>query len=147
MTSMWKRLWKDSRGFRIGTAAACAGLLFLIGGSYFSRGGSSAEVQDASVRFYTRTMEERIEALCEELSGVREAHVLLTLESGVEYVYADGGAWDRESPLLLQEISPQIRGVAVICTGGDDSAVRLTITELLSAALGIPSSRIRVAGK
>jgi stage III sporulation protein AG len=92
-------------------------------------------------------MEERIETLCEELSGVREAHVLLTLESGVEYVYADGGAWDRESPLLLQEISPQIRGVAVICTGGDDSAVRLTITELLSAALGIPSSRIRVAGK
>ncbi len=145
---MWKRLWKDSRGFRWGIAAACVGLLLLIGAGILGRDGASASApQDASVRFYTRTMEERIEALCEELSGVREAHALLTLESGVEYVYADGGLWDRESPPLLQEISPQIRGVAVICTNGDDSAVRLTITELLSAALGIPASRIRVAGK
>lgn len=116
-----------------------------------------------TVQYYTEILEERITALCTSISGVQEATVLLTLESGSEYVYAqntttagsDTGAWDYviiqqgegEEAVMVTEIYPRVRGVAVVCTGGDSAAVRQTITELLSASLGISSNRIRVAGR
>lgn len=110
-----------------------------------------------SVRFYTQDLEDRIEALCRQVHGIGEVHVLVTLEGGSEYVYAENYSGTSQSflltakdgteaPILVQEIYPQIRGIAVVCSRGDDTNVRLTITELLSAAFGISSSRIFVAG-
>ena len=142
-------------------AAAAAGLLlFLLGGTLFGGGeGKEQGAEDVahdSIRFYTEELEKRIEAICLEVHGVKEAHVLLTLEGGSEYVYSANTSAARstlftagksgESPVLVQEICPKIRGVAIVCTRGDDSAVQLTITELLSAALGISAANIRVAG-
>ncbi|MBQ8400343.1 MAG: stage III sporulation protein AG, partial [Clostridia bacterium] len=113
--------------------------------------------------YYTEMLEERITSLCTSVSGVQEATVLLTLESGSEYVYAQNtttgsdtsGAWDYviiqqgegEEAVMVTEIYPKVRGVAVVCTGGDSAIVRQTITELLSASLGISTNRIRVAGR
>lgn len=137
------------------------GLLLLIFGGKLEGAGKEKDVEDTaayfSVRFYTQDLEDRIEALCRQVHGVGEVHVLLTLEGGSEYIYAEnisGAAQNYllaaddsgESPILVQEIYPQIRGIAVVCSHGNDSSVRLTITELLSAAFGIPSSRIFVAG-
>ena len=142
-------------------AAAGIGIFLLLTAPYFSASEKKDIQTDTdtyfSVRFYTENLEERIAALCRQVHGVNEAHVLLTLEGGSEYKYAEsisGAARDYiitenadgESPVLVQEIYPQIRGVAVVCTRGDDSSVQLTLTQLLSAALGIPASRIRVAG-
>ena len=39
---------------------------------------------------------------------------------------------------------PQVRGVAVLCEGGDDVGVAARITELVSALLDLPSNRICV---
>ena len=135
------------------------GVLFLVvGGDWISNEKMTANKTDEeylSVRFYTKELEERIESLCREIHGIGEVHVLLTLEGGSEYVYAENVAVlsadryftsDGEAPLMVQEIYPKIRGIAVVCSHGDDSAVRLMITELLGAAFGIPSSRIYVAG-
>jgi len=145
----WLKLWqilRENNLARVLAAAAVLGLLLLVWGrARASAPASSGGAPEVSLRFYTELLEERVAALCREVGGVREAHVLLTLEGGVEYVYAEA-ARSAETPLLLQQISPQIRGVAVVCTHGGDSAVQRTITELLSAALGVPASRIRVAG-
>lgn len=141
--------------------AGLVGLILLICGGSLGNTGRAEETTDAqayfSVRFYTEDLEERIEELCRQVHGVGEVHVLLTLEGGSEYVYAaniSGGAHsylltaegERETPVLVQEIYPRIRGIAVVCSRGDDSTVRLAITELLSAAFGIPTSRICVVG-
>ena len=95
--------------------------------------------------------------MCRQIHGIGEVHVLVTLEGGCEYVYAEnmaGGSHsylltsdgEGETPVFVQQIYPRIRGVAVVCTKGDDSAVRLAVTQLLSAAFDIPTSRIYVAG-
>ena len=137
------------------------GLILLIFGGRADHPANDSAVDDTdtyfSVRFYTQDLEDRIEFLCRQVHGVGEVHALVTLEGGSEYVYAenitgtaqnyllaakDGG----ESPILIQEIYPQIRGIAVVCSHGEDTDVRLTITELLSAAFGISYSRIFVAG-
>ena len=100
---------------------------------------------------------DRIEELCESVGGVREAKVMLTLDTSEEYVYAknterngdyvkidtvDGSSGGIE----LYVISPRVRGVAVVCTGGDRASVKKTIADLVSSALGIEISKVSVAG-
>lgn len=99
------------------------------------------------------------------ISGVEEAEVLLTLDCSTEYVYAQNeqrnktdsaenisadylilNQGDRSDAVLLMEIYPKIRGIAIVCTGGNEVVVQKTIIDLLSAALGISSNRIKVAG-
>ncbi len=49
-----------------------------------------------------------------------------------------------EHALAVTEIEPKVKGVIVICTGGDDPVVKLRITEAITAALNIPSKRVCV---
>ncbi len=116
-----------------------------------------------SVTSYTEKLEDRIRKLCLAVEGVESASVLVTLESGSEYVYADNvteesgvdsGRYTSDyliiekdsgtSPVLVTEIYPKIRGVAVVCNGGDEPKLQKKLTEMLSAALGISSGRIKV---
>ncbi|MDD7302369.1 MAG: hypothetical protein ACLR5G_04210 [Eubacteriales bacterium] len=39
-----------------------------------------------------------------------------------------------------------MRGVAVVCRGGDDPSIKLALTEMLSAVFGIPTSSVSVIG-
>ena len=111
--------------------------------------------------YYSSILEEKIRQLILRVEGIEEAAVLLTLDGSSELVYAqnssvseDGRTEDYlviqedggERTGLLSEIYPRIRGVAIVCTGGDDVQIQKKITELLSASLGIPSNRITVAG-
>ena len=55
-----------------------------------------------------------------------------------EYVLSDG------VPVLESSIEPSVKGVSVICEGGDDIKVIARITEFVSVGLGIPTNRICV---
>jgi len=154
-------LW-NKKYFRWSVIGMLSGLSLIFIGSFMNSSNDTTDtVTDTqayySVRFYTESLEERIESLCCQVDGVKEAHVLLTLEGGSEYVYAENVSGTTrelfsldcdgdERAVLLQEIYPKIRGVAVVCTRGNDTSIKLTITQLLCAALGIPSSSVQVAG-
>ncbi len=49
-----------------------------------------------------------------------------------------------EQAVRIGEMMPLVRGVLVVCEGGDDEQVRKRITEAVSAALNISSSHICV---
>lgn len=107
------------------------------------------------VGFYTEYLESRICELCKSIDGINEASVFLTLDCSSEYIYGkEGGevASDylilsgNEQAVMLCEIYPKVRGIAVVCTGGDLPRIQQSVTELLSAALGISSGKIKVAG-
>ena len=55
---------------------------------------------------------------------------------------ADGG----EQALLVTTEMPQVRGVAVVCEGGDDEIINEKITNAVTAALNITSKRVYIAG-
>lgn len=154
----WKKLFHNRWIAGIGLLL---GVLLLVSSSLLPQ-KAELDPDSYTVQYYTDVLEERITALCNNIRGVQDATVLLTLDSGSEYVYAQnttengtGGAWDYvilqqgsgEDTILVTEIYPKIRGVAVVCTGGDNVEIQRTITELLSASLGVSSHRIRVAGK
>ncbi len=134
------------------------GILLIVFSSHFSTSGNEGKSPDppqyTDVSFYTSYLEERIRELCRSVEGIEEAIVFLTLDCSSEYVYSEDRASDflilsgsdGEQALMLYEIYPRVRGVAVVCTGGDLPRVRETVTELLSAALALPSNKIKVAG-
>ena len=78
----------------------------------------------------TEKLEAKITDLCESVNGVKNVHVMITVETS-----------DIDTLII-----PQVRGVAIVCDGGNSATVRKTLTELVSAALGISTARISVAG-
>ena len=122
-----------------------------------SLGGKEKEldtVEYTEVGFYTSYLEGRITDLCNSIYGVSDTKVFLTLDTSSEYVYQGDGVSDflilsgdgGETAVKLCEVYPRVRGIAVVCGGGDIPRVKEAITELLSAALGLPTNKIKVAG-
>ena len=120
--------------------------LLLLGGIGGEDGGTvSTDSED-----YRATLTAEVAGLCEKVEGVGAVSVLLTLEAGEHSVYAeeDGGYLTSGGKGLLLEVRPpRVAGVAVVCAGGGDPAVREALTELLSAALGIGTHKIKIAAR
>jgi stage III sporulation protein AG len=58
-------------------------------------------------------------------------------------VLLDGGEGDE--PLVVQTVYPAYRGALVVCSGGDDPAVKLTVIQAVAALTGLSRDRITVA--
>ncbi len=114
-------------------------------------------VEKTEISFYTEKLEKRITDLLLEIDGITYANVLITLENNGRNVYAEDMSntsseyviiktANNESGIMLTEITPEVRGVAVVCTNGDDISVKTKVTNLLSSALGIPTNKITIVG-
>lgn len=138
------------------------GILLILIGTLSSNDKTKKTANDFSVKYYTETLEEKIANLCKSVDGVSDVHVLLTLDTGGEFVYAQNGEVSSsggsvsdyliveqngdENVVLIKEIYPAVRGVAIVCRGGEYATIRQTLSELLGAALGIPQAKIKIAG-
>jgi stage III sporulation protein AG len=114
----------------------------------------------SSVEFDLAAMEEKLAAAISEISGAGKARVVLTLKGGPRQVVAvDESASDRENSsttvvvskgsgtqdaVVLQQVYPQYQGALIICPGGGEAAVKLKITEAVSAVTGLGAARISV---
>lgn len=72
------------------------------------------ETEGFSVTTYSTEIESDLQKILSSISGCGETKVLLTIENSVEYVYLE------DSTTKTKEIQPVIRGVLVVCEGGDD---------------------------
>lgn len=151
-----KGLPRFSRNIWIAIIGVAFGILLLASGSLFGKQGVK-QASTEKVSYYTEYLEKRVAQLCKSVRGVTDATVLLTLERGSEWVYARDEVGQSTELVIVQnsggeeavtvtEIYPEIRGIAVVCTGGDDVRIQTELTELLSASLGIPTHRIKIAG-
>ena len=111
--------------------------------------------KEDSVSYEIRA-EQKLTELISGLKGVSNVKVMVTLECGTEYVYAENreessdvkrieyySAGESEA-LLIKEITPVIKGVAVVCDSEDPTVARVKITELVSSVLDLSISRIFV---
>lgn len=126
----------------------------------FSRGHTEktdTKEGNAAYGVLSDQLEKRVCQLCEKVDGVGNVYVMLTLDTSQEYVYAEntennGGGVKSQfvtvngEGIELYVICPRVRGVAVVCDGGDRGVIRNTLSDLISKALGIPVSSISIAG-
>lgn len=124
--------------------------------------------ETAAVMEETAALEGRICAILQQIDGVGEASVLLTVESGEETVYAydrtesrsqqgDSASLNQQrelvtlsdsggqSPVSLRQQAPVYRGAVVVCQGGDSAAVRLAVTQVIQSLTGLSADRIVIS--
>lgn len=152
-------LWRADRGKLSRGALLLCGVilgvaLLLMGGSRSARtdGETVSETTAAETETYVRTLEEKIRLFCEQVEGVGEVSVTVSLESGWRRVYGKEsgsylsvGSGFSQNTVCLSEEPPVIGGIAVVCTGGGDPVVRQRLVGLLCAAYGIGSNKIYIA--
>lgn len=120
--------------------------------------------EQSSYQSYAQNIETRLEELISSIHGAGKTRVMVTLDSSDENVYAterkrtdnkDNSTYEDnvviietesgENGVLLKITEPKIRGVAVVCAGGDSPVVRQSIIDTVTAVLDISSARVNIA--
>lgn len=126
-----------------------------------------------NLQLYSERLERRLGNILSEVVGGKKVEVFLTLERGPRLIVAnsetedhrvtsegmeetrrtstptilrmDGGK--RESPLILEEQEPMVRGIVVFLEGAYDAEVRLRIARAVQTVFQIPMYRIEVLSR
>lgn len=112
----------------------------------------SKKEDDSLPTLYTEALESKIEDFLKNVEGINEAKVILTLDTSNESVYAQSSSGldyiltSDGKPISVTEIYPTVRGVAIACTGGERDEIKIKVTELIGAYLGVSSNRIKIVG-
>ena len=157
-----------------------AGILLIFASSFFpGKDNKKADTSDevTSSEEYAANTEARLTSMLQKIKGVGNVNVMVTLENGVEYVYAqeekNNGSYSEDvtgenehrtqqsndtekkyilvdsengkTALIIKEMQPQIKGVVVVCEGGDDATVRQSVIDAVTVALNLSSSKVCVS--
>ena len=144
-------LKKNKRIIAIGTICVL-GILMILLGSINIR-DSTEESEKINYEAYTTDLEKKIENFLLSIDGIKNAKVIVTLDTSSEHVYAQNqstydfltiNSANGESPVHITDIYPTVRGIAISCTNGNSDGMKIKITKLISAYLGISSNRIEI---
>lgn len=128
---------------------------------------SVTDTSQYSARYIEATQKE-LQKMLEKIDGAGQVRVMLTLESCYENIYAK--AYDNEKKisesstdesiaeeyvivkngssneecLIVKVYEPVVKGVAVVCEGGDDMQVKKAITETVCALFDVSSAKVSV---
>lgn len=128
-----------------------------------------------SEEVYCEELEADVKKLVKEITGSSRVSVVITLEGGINYDYADilektsvedvgkenessdtrikegyitiKNADGGEEALLVNARLPKVRGVAIVCEGGDNEIINQKILNTVTAALDITSKRVYICGR
>lgn len=160
-----ERLGGDKRLLNWIVLAGIAGMVLIALSEWLSDPPAEAVTEQkepaaSTVSDYEADLEQRLEALICQVEGAGEARVMVTLSTSEYIVYAtdsethaDGSS--RQEHLLLDEKAeepalvettrtPEIQGVAVLCTGAESPDVQAKVTQIVQVLTGIGANRITV---
>ena len=137
----------------IAIGAICAlGIMLILLGSINIR-DSTENGETVNYEAYTADLESKIESFLLSIDGIKKAEVIVTLDTSSEHVYAQNQSTydfltinsnNGESPVHITDIYPTVRGIAISCTNGNSDEIKMRITKLISAYLGISTNRIEI---
>ena len=133
-----KKLFDNDKMRRIIIIAGIAGIALIFLSNYIDIGNSSDKKaeEEFSVTTYSTQIENDLQSVISQIEGAGKTEVLLTMENSVEYVYLD------DSTTKTKEIEPIIRGVLVVCEGGDSPVVVERITDAVTKSLDISAAKV-----
>lgn len=138
MKDKLKRLIGDKRFFRVILIAAAVGVGLILLSGFFGTSEEKQSGESFNVTTYSTKIETDLEQVLSQISGVGKTKVLLSMENSVEYVYL------KDSTTKTKEVQPIIRGVLVVCDGGDDPVITERVTTAVTRALGISAAKVCV---
>lgn len=128
-------LLTDKRFIRAAVIVAlCAiAMIFLSSVIRFTPDEKAADTEEISDRLRSRLLN-----IVTRIDGVGEAEIFLTLENGGENVYLTN------SDTKTKSIEPLVRGVVIVCDGGDDPVVVSRVMSAVTRSLSISSDRVSI---
>lgn len=138
------------------------GIVLLLAIPRSSKDGAREGCAGSELAEYSAHLEQRVGEVLSSVDGVGRCRVFVTFSDTGETVYAEdldrtdsesGKASEqrsyvllssRSSGLVLKVHSPSVRGVAVVCQGGDSARVKNDVTEIVCRTLGISADRVSV---
>ena len=126
---------------------------------------------------YVEMLESKLENMVSDMLGGSVVSVLVTLESGTEYIYASEYKTDvgvkeigseskkeqndsnqktyvivkdadgSENALIVQTKMPVIRGVVIVCEDGQTASVSVAVKAAVKSALNIDAEKICIIGR
>lgn len=80
------------------------------------------------------SIEQQVEALCNSVSGVSNAKVMIS------YTPQKTNGF-----MGTQDVEGTVQAIAVVCTGGENPDIRLTLHEILETLFQLSSTRITIS--
>ena len=122
---------------------------------------AEAPAPETGQLFQLEEFEDRLEKVLSRIEGAGEVHTVLTLKSGSRQVLAqtverDSGGGSTYAPVTvgrgagsqevvaLQTLAPEFQGALVVCEGGGDPNVRLSVLQAVSALTGLGADKISI---
>lgn len=162
-----EKLKKDKK-LLLTVAAGILGIVFIVISEFVPKSlykkAETGEQNKDSVSSYEETLEKRLEGIISSVDGAGRVQVMVTLDTSVQTQYAKDEKensksgdktseksyekkyvlTDDDSGVVLKTTEPEVRGVIVVCDGGDNAAVKNGITSAVRAALSVDSNKITV---
>lgn len=166
-----KALFKSEKRVRILALLGVLGILLLCLSEFLPHTRTTQKEDTAKtqtdVNDFCAQTEKKLSELIAQVEGAGRVQVMLTIESSDEKIYAadeksnaktDGDAEQKsydsqyvlvdgasgDTGMLLKTNAPKVKGVIIVCDGGENPAVANQITNAVSAALGVGANRVSV---
>ncbi len=165
LNKFFNRLKNDKKAMLI-LIIGLAGMLLILFSDTSSKIKADETASSNDNTIYSEyELSRQVENLIENIDGAGKCKAMITYNCYEETVYAqnqneslqpDGakdfageyiviGSNNNEEGLALKIIMPEIKGVAIVCSGGDNPLVKEQIISSLSALFNISTNRISVA--
>lgn len=131
---------KSDKSVKIILAAGAALMLLIAFGGFFSDSSKTEETaySRAELSEYEERLEKRLSDILSEIKGIGKTEVMITLDGAEQTEYG------KSKDMLISVTAPRVRGVIVVCEGGDNIAVREKVINAVSGVFGISTTRISV---
>lgn len=168
ISSFFEKIKKEKKLYII-VAVGILGILLIALSELLPADKTKSENQEqqtafASANNYEAGVEKRLEEIIANIAGAGKVKVMVTINSSPETIYAKNekektktdeksseysydGSYvvdNNDNGVVLKTSEPEIRGVIVVCDGGDKPAVKKDITDAVSSVLSIKSNNISV---
>lgn len=152
-------------------AIFCAILLLIYFSTFTSSNSQKNTLTTLTTEEYAEYLENKLCNVLTHISGAGKVKVMITLECGVEYIYATNTTEEttsqtsngntttkttkkdevllvsvsgKSSPIILQENLPKVGGVLVVASGAKNISVRLELQKAVEALLEVNSKDIEI---
>ncbi len=150
-------------------------LIAIVVSSFIKPSTAQTKSEDVGeVNRYEGEMEKKIHSIITSISGVGECKVMVTVDNVVAYEYVKESkevsdtvvsgedtttkksnyeekyifiedSNGKRQALVKQKLSPRIRGVVIVCDGGDNPVVVASLVDTVTTIFGIKSTQIAVS--
>lgn len=134
---------KSEKGIKIILAVGAALIFFIFMLSFFDgKNSSESNIEKGNVlsdiEEYEIKLENKLTDIIAKIDGASNINVMITLEKTEESIY--GG----KTADISATVTPTVRGVVVVCNGGENPIIKAKISEAVCKALGISAARVCV---